>query len=373
MLGRIGTGPATLPEAKGLARDAAGRLYVVQSAANRITILNPDGSVATTLGKAGSGDGDFQEPWSVAIAPDGSVFVADTWNHRIQKFDATGRFVAKWGNFIDTKGQRDAEPYAFWGPRDVAIGPDGNVYVSDTGNKRITVFNQNGQYIRALGGEGSAPGQFKEPVGITFDPAGNLWVADTWNQRIQKLNPTTGQQLAQYPVPAWSSTAITDKPYLRSDPTGRIYATVPSERRVLMVAPDGTMANTVPALQGYQFQKPIGLLAGADGALWVGDSQAGVVVESPGTPPSPPAAVNSDQSASGGGAPAANPASNGAAARAPRCPWAATLRPVRRLDPCSALLGARPSRPPPQSRRRRPERASRSRHHGGNARLARLI
>jgi len=251
------------------ARDATGRLYVVQSQANRISILNPDGSVSGTLGKAGTADGELQEPWSVAIAPDGSVYVADTWNHRIQKFDASGRLITKWGQFIDTKGQRDAEPYAFWGPRDVAIGPDGNVYVSDTGNKRISVFDPNGRYLRALGGEGTAPGQFKEPVGIAFDPTGNLWVADTWNQRIQKLNPTTGAQLAQYPVPAWSSTAISDKPYLRSDPAGRIYATVPSERRVLMIAPDGTMVSSVAALQGYTFQKPVGVLAGPDGALWV--------------------------------------------------------------------------------------------------------
>jgi sugar lactone lactonase YvrE len=301
VLGRVGTGPATLQEAKGMARDAAGRLYVVQSQANRITILNQDGSVAGTLGKAGTGDGEFQEPWSVAIAPDGSVYVADTWNHRIQKFDASGRFLTKWGTFIDTKGQRDGEPYAFWGPRDVAIGPDGNVYVSDTGNKRITIFDPNGRYLRALGGEGSGPGQLKEPVGIAFDPAGNLWVADTWNQRIQKLNPTTGQQLAQYPVPAWSSQAIADKPYLRSDPTGRIYATVPSDRRVMMVAPDGTLANNVAALQGYQFTKPIGVLAGPDGALWVSDSGAGVVVEVPGAPlPSAPAAVGGAAAASGG-------------------------------------------------------------------------
>src|SRR5579884_3762350 len=314
VLGRIGTGPATLQEAKEMARDAAGRLYVVQSQAGRITILNPDGSVAGTLGKPGTGDGEFQEPWSVAIAPDGSVYVADTWNHRIQKFDASGRFITKWGNFVDTKGQRDAEPYGFWGPRDVAIGPDGNVYVSDTGNKRIQVFDPNGRYLRAIGGEGSGPGQFKEPVGIAFDPAGNLWVADTWNQRIQKLNPTTDQQLAQYPVPAWSSQAITDKPYLRVDPTGRVYATVPSERRVLMIAPDGTMANSVAALQNYPFQKPIGVLAGPDGALWVSDSAAGVVVAVPGA--SPPAVSNHGSAAGGGPAPE-SAAGDDAAAEAP--------------------------------------------------------
>jgi sugar lactone lactonase YvrE len=305
-----------------MARDAAGRLYVVQSQANRISILNPDGSVASTLGKAGSGDGDFQEPWSVAIAPDGSVYVADTWNHRIQKFDANGHFVTKWGYFVDNKGQKDSEPSGFWGPRDVAVGPDGNVYVSDTGNKRIQVFTPNGAFVRAIGGEGSAPGQFKEPVGLAFDSQGNLWVADTWNQRIQKLT-AQGQPLAQYPVPAWSSTAITDKPYLRVDSTGRVYATVPSDKRVVTVAPDGTVSNTVPSLQNYPFQRPTGILTGPDGALWVSDSAAGVVVEVPGQPPAAPAGASgnaapaSGDDAASGGAEQAPAAGDAAAGEAP--------------------------------------------------------
>ena len=61
-----------------------------------------------------------------------------------------------------------------------------------------------------------------------MDGQGNVYVADTWNQRIQKLDQT-GRQLAQYPVAAWSNQAITNKPYLSVDPTGRIYATVPED------------------------------------------------------------------------------------------------------------------------------------------------
>jgi streptogramin lyase len=288
IIGRTASGAPALSEPKGLARDASGRLYVLEGSAGRVTVFNPDGTVATSFGKTGTGDGEFQEPWGVAVAPNGDVYVADTWNHRIQKFDASGRFLAKWGSFGEVKNPTE-QPGVFWGPRAVVIGPDGNVYVTDTGNKRIQVFDQTGRFVRAIGSEGSGPGQFREPVGLAIDASGNLYVADTWNQRIQKLD-SAGRQLAQYPVQAWSSQAITNKPYLSVDPTGRIYATVPEERRVLVVETDGRV-EPVPQLQGFNLQLPIGVLAGPNDALWVSDSRAGVVLALPPKEVAPPAAA----------------------------------------------------------------------------------
>jgi DNA-binding beta-propeller fold protein YncE len=288
-----------------MARDANGRLYVLEGAPGRLTVLNPDGTVAATIGRQGVGDGEFQEPWGLTVAPNGDIYVADTWNHRVQKFDSTGRFVTKWGEFADTKGQRDADPGRFWGPRAVAVGPDGNVYVTDTGNKRIQVFDPNGRFLRILGGDGTGPGQLREPVGLAFDASGMLYVADTWNQRIQKLD-TEGRQLAQYSVPAWSSQAITNKPYLSADPAGRVYATVPEERRVIQVDADGRV-QPAPALQSYAFQLPTGIAAGPDGGLWVTDNRTGLVVEVPSLPAVPQAPAAGD--AAGGDPAAADAAS----------------------------------------------------------------
>ena len=109
---------------------------------------------ATAWGRKGAGDGQFNEPWGIAVAPDGSVYVADTWNHRIQKFSADGAFISRWGNVGDAKGSADSGANEFWGPRSVAIGPDGSVYVADTGNKRIQVFDPDGHFERMFGGEG---------------------------------------------------------------------------------------------------------------------------------------------------------------------------------------------------------------------------
>ena len=113
-------------------------------AAARVTAFNPDGTVASTWGGPGQGDGQFQEPWGIAVAPNGNVYVADTWNHRVQYFDPNGKFLGKWGRLGDAKGRTDADPSVFWGPRSIAISPAGEVYVTDTGNKRIQVFGLDG-------------------------------------------------------------------------------------------------------------------------------------------------------------------------------------------------------------------------------------
>ena len=82
------------------------------------------------------------------------MYVADTWNHRVQKFTADGEFITAWGNF----GQAENE-YAFWGPRDVAVDSEGHVYVTDTGNKRIVVFDQNGKFLSSFGSAGMESGE----------------------------------------------------------------------------------------------------------------------------------------------------------------------------------------------------------------------
>jgi uncharacterized protein (TIGR03663 family) len=271
--GKTADGRAVLLDPKNVAMAPDGKLYVVEGRAARVTAFNPDGTIASSWGGAGQADGQFQEPWGIAVAPNGNVYVADTWNHRVQYFDPNGKFIGKWGKLGDAKGRTDADQGVFWGPRSIAISQSGDVYVTDTGNKRVQVFGLDGNFKRMFGGEGNAPGQFKEQVGVALDRDGNVWVADTWNARIQKLSPT-GEPLAQIPVTGWESQNVTNKPYVAVDAQGRVIATFPEQNRLAVYAPDGQLLKQI-SLQGNG--APVGVAVAGDGRLLVADARGNVV------------------------------------------------------------------------------------------------
>ena len=196
-----------------------GSRYVIDHKGNRVFKLNNDNSVVSSFGGFGGGAGKFNDPWGLAIAADGSIYVADTFNHRIQKFDKDGNFVTTWGK----PGMSDAagigQDTVFFGPRDIKIDSAGNFLVSDTGNKRIQVFDPEGNFIAQIGKAGAGDGEFNEPVGIAIDATGNIYVADTWNKRIQVFDPSY-KFLRKFDVAAWQSMdpnvlqSVENKPYL---------------------------------------------------------------------------------------------------------------------------------------------------------------
>ncbi|HSF10031.1 MAG TPA: SMP-30/gluconolactonase/LRE family protein, partial [Nitrospirales bacterium] len=138
------------------------------------------------IGCEGVDDGEFKSPTGIAIDKDGNIYVGDTDNHSIQKFDRSGKFLARWGDEPDsTEGK-------FYYPRGIATSPEGDVYVADSGNNRIQKFDSEGNIINAWGKfgfawRGAEAGKFDVPWGVTTDSQGNLFVSDTSNARIQKF------------------------------------------------------------------------------------------------------------------------------------------------------------------------------------------
>lgn len=243
VLGETGSAPGQFNRPRGLVVAPDGTIYVADTDNHRIQHIDRDGNVLHAWGSfadIAQGDapaGAFNQPWGIALGPDGSVYVTDLWNHRVQAFTAEGEFITMWGFF----GQAET-PTAFWGPRDIVVDSQGRVLVSDTGNKRIVVFDAEGNYISQFGEEGFGPGQFSEPVGLALDDQDNLYVADTWNQRIQSFAPD-GQggytPQSSWDVFAWFGQSLDNKPYLAADDAGNVFATDPEGNRVLQFTSDG--------------------------------------------------------------------------------------------------------------------------------------
>jgi DNA-binding beta-propeller fold protein YncE len=274
---------------RGLAVAPDGSLYVADSRNHRIEHFDASGKLIQTFGQNSPGCpyatvppanvpiGTFCEPWGVAVSQDGRwVYVADTWNHRIQKFSASGTAIKTWGT--PKYDPVSSGPFGLWGPRGIAVDSQGHVLVADTGNKRIIVYDADGNFISQFGGEGSAAGQFDEPVGLALDANGNLYVADTWNQRIQVFVPNADKSIytpsAQWDISGWMSQSLDNKPYLAVDQQGHIFATDPDSFRVLEFTTSGEFVHAW-GQNGTgldNFGLPSGIAVDGQGGIWVNDS-----------------------------------------------------------------------------------------------------
>ncbi len=271
------TNAASLPNAapRGMAVASDGTLYVADTANHRIWHITPQGATLGMWGEYGSGPGQFNEPWDVAVDSSGDVYVADTWNHRIQKFDAQGHFLLSWGKVgqiaaNDSPGNQGV----FYGPRGIAIDAQDQVYVADTGNKWIQVFDNKGRFLREFGGAGSGPGQLNEPVGLAISSEGEVYVADTWNRRIQVFD-ATGRAVRQWSIPTWAQQDNPEeKPFLALDKE-HVYAGDPINQRVLVFDHQGNFQWSLYAISG-QLTFPEGLAA-SQGTIFVADAHTGKV------------------------------------------------------------------------------------------------
>jgi sugar lactone lactonase YvrE len=195
-----------------------GKIYVIDT--RRAEMFAFDLAKRTMTGFPGSGGGRMKRPINLTIDRDGTKYVTDTGRDQILVFDRGDRFVQAFGSseqfrpvdvaiaddrlyVVDIKnhqvqvldkrtgrllhrfGKAGSEPGELFQPTNIAIGPDGDIYVVETGNFRIQRFKPDGTVARTYGAVGNTPGTFARPKGIAIDRAGRLYVSDAAFQNVQ--------------------------------------------------------------------------------------------------------------------------------------------------------------------------------------------
>lgn len=256
-IGGNGIEPGQFKEPQDVAVDAAGNFYVTDFSAHNVQEFDSTGKLVFSFGKEGkhpaddNGPGEFEQPSGIWVDAQGNIYVADTFNHRIQKFDSSGNSLKIWA-------------HSFFGPRAVVGDNKGRIYVVDTGNHKVQVFDTNGNFVLEWGGRGSGAGKFDEPVGCAVDPQGFVYVADSDNNRIQKFN-SSGKFVASFKVSTWRG-KNDEIPYLSFN-QGFLYASNTSAGTILKYDSNGRLISILKKKDG--FSAPAGVAADDLGHVYV--------------------------------------------------------------------------------------------------------
>jgi sugar lactone lactonase YvrE len=251
----------------GVAVAASGTILISDQGNDRIREIDPAGEVRTVAGGVfGFADGQgeearFRQPYGLTVAPDGTVLVADTINHRIRAIDPSGVVTTVAGG---EQGHQDgaAADARFNEPSDVAVAVDGTIYVADRANHRIRTISPDGEVRTVAGGEAGAQdgpagdASFDRPTSIDFDADGTLLIADIINNRIRALSAAGsvstvagsgegsadgGARSASFRLPCGVAVA----------PSGRVYVADRENHRIRVLELDGTVGTVAGAGEGF--------------------------------------------------------------------------------------------------------------------------
>jgi DNA-binding beta-propeller fold protein YncE len=261
-----GPGVAEFSDPFAVAVAADGRVYVADAGdANRIRRIGPDG-VVTLAGGSGEGWRDgrrglaaFHTPSGVALAADGALYVSDTGTHRVRRVSADGDVTTLAGTGAPGYADGDASAASFDGPMGLALAPDGRLLVADAYNHRIRAIHRDGTVSTVAGtgvpGLGDGPGvsaQFDTPCGVAVAPDGIAYVADTGNGLVRRIDATgLVTTLGLVPAEPFADTSLVRPIGIAAGPDGRL-AVTDRRGRVLQVWPDGAARLLAGSLAGYQ-------------------------------------------------------------------------------------------------------------------------
>ena len=230
--------------------------------------LGPAISHTSDFGTLGSEPGQLKTPADVAVDPQGNLFVLDRGNNRVEKFGPGGQLLLKFGSAGSANGQLS-------GPTALALDAEGNVWVADYGNSRLQKFGPEGQYLAKFGTGGTGNGQFWELNGVAVAPDGSIWTSDAVS--VQHFS-SAGTYLGR--LPSGSGTGQIKTPQsLAVDSAGNVYVADAGADRVSVFDKEGKFLRSFGSsgTGAGQFQNPTEVAVDSLGEVWVGDNQAGRV------------------------------------------------------------------------------------------------
>ncbi len=191
-IGSQGAGGGQLSKPSAIYVTLDSRIFVADTANNRIQIFNYDGTLNYEFGMSGNKPGQFNSPQGIAVNSKGMIFVADTLNNRIQVFNQDGIYLRN----IDKKplpsnlSENEEKPCQLASlPKALALDTKDQLYVIDADSTQIKVFDENGVCVKSLGEKDNPLASFSKIVDIAFDENDNLYVADSADARVRVFDP----------------------------------------------------------------------------------------------------------------------------------------------------------------------------------------
>jgi DNA-binding beta-propeller fold protein YncE len=254
---------------RGIAPNVDGVLYAADEANDRVVAFDSTGSVISTIGFSGSGDGRFLRPTDVAAAEGLHLYVLDAGNERIELFD-------RFGQFREVLLSREAGTIGV--PSAIEADPFGRLYVAEEETDRVRVFRSfTGEEEFSFGGYGSEPGRFRGVSDIAVDRTRAIYVADRGNNRIQIFD-SLGGYLRAIEGTAAGIGPLSGPSAVAVDRFGRVYVADTGNRRIAVFDAGGTPIAEILALPGGgSLGQPRGVAVDDAGRLFVSDPEKGLV------------------------------------------------------------------------------------------------